>query len=331
MGELAANYDHAVSEDKLSYDHRQKNAEASRDREAQDASQETESAMKRQAQTYQAELDRQAGAHRTDARVWKGQKERLQQDAADPSRVHPEVEERLRQDFAAHNLKLLESDIARNRTQSERLQDNFNVEVQKQRADHDSEAAQNQRTFNSERQLDRNTYLNHVQEIEKAHQQSQNDQQVAINHQLEGTRRSYFLVLEQQKREYDRLLQQAREDGATRYIAARQDADAQLRMAHQEQVAQTNAMSRDYEKKLQDQKVEHDVEVDEMKGQLVRDKSEAERRTHQLLDEQAHQFEQKIAQIEFQTKERERMISDNYQDQMDRMKRAHALQQQKKS
>ena len=50
-----------------------------------------------------------------------------------------------------------------------------------------------------------------------------------------------------------------------------------------------------------------------------------------MLDEQARSYEQRIAQLEFQHKERERYISQNYQDEMEKLKRSNAILVQKKS
>lgn len=68
-----------------------------------------------------------------------------------------------------------------------------------------------------------------------------------------------------------------------------------------------------------------------MKEELARNHSESERRNKQMLEEQSKGYEQKISQLEYQSKERERTISENYQDQIDKLKRSNALIIQRRS
>jgi hypothetical protein len=57
---------------------------------------------------------------------------------------------------------------------------------------------------------------------------------------------------------------------------------------------------------------------------------DTERREKQNYDDLARNYEQRIAQMEEQQKERERIITQNFEDQLDKVKRSNALLQQKK-
>jgi hypothetical protein len=78
-------------------------------------------------------------------------------------------------------------------------------------------------------------------------------------------------------------------------------------------------------------KLEHDSQVDELKGSTQVLLREAEKKARVDMEQQARSYEQRIAQMEFQRKERERYITQNYQDELDKVRRSNAALIQKKS
>jgi hypothetical protein len=88
---------------------------------------------------------------------------------------------------------------------------------------------------------------------------------------------------------------------------------------------------REYEKKLSEQKTEFDFKLEDLKAQTNVDLRAAERRSKQELELQAKGYEQRIAQIDAQNKERERYIAQGYQDELDRTRRSYELLNKKKS
>ena len=137
--------------------------------------------------------------------------------------------------------------------------------------------------------------------------------------------------MDQQRRHYEDVIQDLKNDANARIASMRQDYEFNSKMAQKAFSARQNELIREYEKKLADQKSESDVQIADLKSALAVSQREADRRTRQALEEQSKGYEQRIAQNEFQTKERERVISQNYQDELEKVKRSNALLIQKKS
>jgi hypothetical protein len=82
---------------------------------------------------------------------------------------------------------------------------------------------------------------------------------------------------------------------------------------------------------LSDQKAEFEGVIDELKTQSQLALRENDRKNRQSLDEQARTYEQRLAQAEYQYKERERYTVQNYQEQLEKAQRSNALLAKKKS
>jgi hypothetical protein len=102
-------------------------------------------------------------------------------------------------------------------------------------------------------------------------------------------------------------------------------------MAHRTFVQQQNEIIRQYDRKLTDQKLQYEAQLEQIKSETAKTTRDAERQTKQALEEQARSYVQRIAQLEMTHKEREKRVSENYEDSLEKMKRSNALLIQKKS
>lgn len=143
--------------------------------------------------------------------------------------------------------------------------------------------------------------------------------------------RHYSSQLEDQRRQYEEILEAFRNDAAAKSATQRQEAEFALRMERRTSAAQQNELTREYEKRLSDQK---DHLSEELKGQkLASEKAirDLETKHRQDQEQQARLGDQHTAQLEQQYQERERVSARNYQDQIEKLKRSNALLQSKKS
>jgi len=136
-------------------------------------------------------------------------------------------------------------------------------------------------------------------------------------------------VLDKQRQSFEQAIFDTRADAQQRITQTNQKAEFDSKMAQRAFAQRTNELIRDYEKKLGDQRTLSDDQIGDLKQQLNLATHDADRRNKQMLEEQSHGYEQRIQALEFQSKERERIISENYQDQIEKMKRSYALQQKK--
>lgn len=146
---------------------------------------------------------------------------------------------------------------------------------------------------------------------------------------FESQNKSYAVSLDGQKRQYEEMMAALKDASLTRIEALKQEADNRETLTRREHAYEMNVASRDFNKRLNDQKLAYEMAMKETKDaaeKLVRD---GDRQMKKLLDENSRGFENRRAQAELQQKERERTLSESYQDQIDKLKQTHALQLQK--
>jgi hypothetical protein len=107
-------------------------------------------------------------------------------------------------------------------------------------------------------------------------------------------------------------------------------AEFERRTMRREHQASTAELMRTYEKKLTEQKVSADEALRDMKGKLDSQARDSDRRLKQALADQARSYDHRIAETEAQTKDRERLLARNHEDELDKVRKANALLLSKK-
>ena len=148
--------------------------------------------------------------------------------------------------------------------------------------------------------------------------------------QRESLARLYGQSTNRQKAEYEVMMQNMRDDASVRIQSLQQEYDFNTKIAQRSFSAKQNELIRDTEKKLTDQKLEFDGKHEVMRLQMQQGQSEADRKLKTSLEEQAKSYDQRIAMMQAQQKERERSIAQNYEDEIEKVKRANAIIQAKK-
>lgn len=227
--------------------------------------------------------------------------------------------------------KTSQEQIARDARRTDHLYKNYTEQLQNMRQEHQNQLTQTNRTNAADRTAENQVFVDHSFEMQQANKMALESKDQDTERQGETIRRTYGNMIDRQRRDYENILQQNRDDSSTKFKAYRQDADFNSKMAQRSFTTQQNETIRSYEKKLGEQKNLYEDQIDTLKNQLTQVTHEGERRTQRALDDQQRGYEQKIAQMEYQNKERERILSQNYEDQIDKIKRANALLIQKKS
>ena len=142
--------------------------------------------------------------------------------------------------------------------------------------------------------------------------------------------KEYAAILDRQKRQYEEMMQIQRDEVTDKMMSTRQELEFQLKTAQRNSAVRQNELIRDFEKKLSVQKSDYETLLGETKAQADQSVQDVNRRSNLLMEEQARNYEQKIAQMEMQHKEKERYISQNYEDQMEKLKNSNALLMRKR-
>jgi hypothetical protein len=241
------------------------------------------------------------------------------------------LEQRIYNNLTEKYEKTSREQVARDTRRTDHLANNYRERLQKLNQDHQNQLTETQRQFAAERSADNRAFVDQSFEMEQASKLALDTKDQESSRQNEEIRRTYGNMIDRQRRDYENILQQSRDDASTRLKSLRQDSDFSSKMAQRNFTLQQNEMIRAYEKKMAEQKNHYEDQIDTLKNQITVATHEGERRMQRALDDQQRGYEQKIAQMEYQNKERERILTQNYEDQIDKIKRANALLIQKKS
>jgi hypothetical protein len=137
--------------------------------------------------------------------------------------------------------------------------------------------------------------------------------------------RHYKQELENQRRNFEDRMESMTKEAQIKTDELRQEADFQLKLERRASAARQNELIRDYEGRLSDQRQEFAEELRAAK--VATDKSilNLDQKHRQEMDQVTSQHERRLAGLEQQTQERERLSAKNHQEQLEKLKRAHAL------
>ena len=300
------------------------------ERRSQNLIEDSKQALTHQAETFhqEAQIQKQSDAGKM-ARL----EDQLHQQmtSSDGTWISAAAEEGMRKNFTAEYEKKHEAEVLRDKGKTDSLQREYQDRLESTLRDENSKVANTELQRRADEHMLRQGYMNHFDDMQKSQELALRDKEYQSNRQLETSQHNYANTLERQRHDYDSLLAQSRTDSSVKITDVRQQAEFDSKMAQRNFAIQQNELIRNYDRKLDEQKTYYEDTIQNLKDQLTQNNREAERRTHQLLDDQQKGYEQKIAQNEFQSKERERTIGNNYQDQIEKLKRSNALLIQRKT
>ena len=301
-----------------------------RDADLKESDKQREVALETQAKAYQDTIQRERAAERQQmARLEKQLSEK--QNSKDISNISPAVETAVRKSIVGEYDKQFQAERERHARSEQSIQGDYANRLKDTVVQGETERANMARTHAGERSFDRAQFLEHISDTEFMKNEALRSREVQHQRQTETVDRNHSSLVERQRREYEEMLQIQRDDASARILAVRQELEFNSKMAQRAFTARQNEIIRDYDKKLADQKQEYEARLDDLRvqdQQLIR---EGERKNKLTLDEQQRIYEQRIAQLESQHKERERYITQNYQEDLEKVKRSNALLIQKKS
>lgn len=301
----------------------------SREKALNEASMERARLLEVQAKNYQDTMERQ---HRSsDEQIKKLQAEINYRNTSDDTTViSPAAEAAVRKSMIGEYEKVLGAERDRNDRNVDSMQREYTRRVNDTVEEKRSSETQIRKQNNVDREIERNRLLAHIQDTEFMKDQGLRHKEYENTKMVDNINRNYANILENQRREFNDVITSAKTEAAFQMNSMRQQHDFETKMAHRTFTAKQNELIREYDKKLADQKAEYETQLGDMKSQTQLALRDAERKTKQALEEQQKSYEQRLAQTEYQHKERERYMTENFQDQLEKVKRSNALIAQKK-
>jgi hypothetical protein len=295
-----------------------------------EASEERYKALENQAMAYENSIANQRES--ADAQI-RGLEDGIRERATsqDASLISPAAEHAVRKSVASEYDKTLNAEQERHQRDADSILRSYSHRLQETILDRDARDTQLMQDNALEQNRQRSQFVENLRDTEFLKDQALRSKDWESNKQEENVNRNYSGLLERQRREYEGILNASRSDAQAKLSAYRQESEFDAKMNQRAFSARQNEIIRDYEKKLADQKLGYELQIDEIKTHADEGVREGERKSRIALDEQGRSYEQRIAQLEQQHKERERYISDQYNDQLEKLRRSNALLVSKKS
>ena len=178
---------------------------------------------------------------------------------------------------------------------------------------------------------DRSEYMNSMNDLRYTSNDEIRSKDWTNEREKDGMLRDYTLALQRQKREYDYILENTHADSAARLAEVRQDSSNEISNLHRELQSRQNEIIREYDTKLLTQREDYEAQIDQLKETSSLEIRNLQRKSKQELEAQSKVNQQRLDQLQAQSKERERNLSQNFQDLLDKTRRNYELSNKKKS
>jgi hypothetical protein len=308
----------------------QENSQKSHDMQLTNQSEKYQETLTGQAKAFQETEKQHSEASNMDiSRLQKALQ--TKQTSANPADMSPAAEATLRKELNEEYGKVQAADHESNQQRTDTLQRNYQDKFMDSEDQRKAFETKTQRQIASENHQSQNEFLNHITDTESAKELTLRNQQQQHDRETELLNHNYSRLLDHKGREQDEMLNVTRDDASNRINSIRQEAEFNSKMAQRSFSIRQNELIRDYEKKLADQKIDTDGRLEDAKNLGQANVRDTERKLKAQLDEALKANEQRLAQQDAQFKERERYLSQNYEDQLEKVKRSNALLIQKKS
>jgi hypothetical protein len=249
----------------------------------------------------------------------------------DISSVSPAAEENIRKKISKGYEKTLRTARDQQNQIQEEMYGRHREEINEAREGYQSALTRANHEFESLQSRQSKEFFGSMVENEMDTNSKLQEKEAQSDRQAESLHRHYSRLLDRQKRGYEDAFDANRIIAQNKVNDVRQESELALRVAHKDYVSKANLIVKDYEKKLADQKETYENKLDDIRTKNSMELHNSEIKQKLELETQAKGYDQKLAQIQVQAKERERVISQNFQDELDRTKRAYELVLQKKS
>ncbi len=329
LGNASKEYDRSLEHVKLQATREKEMSQSMLERERAVATERQNSALERQGATYQKTMANQRLAQQTQIENLERVLNR-KNSTDDPGEISSAAEQSVRNAVTRQYDRVFQAEADRNARARAHLKDNYQAKLDDSRSDNQSLAAKLTRQNMSEQTAMRDTFVQHVTDVEENKRQMLMLANESNAKMADESLRNHERTTNEMQRHYEELIATRDMENSTRMQEVRTQAEFEKRGMRRDFQAQTADMVRAYEKKLSDQKVESDEQLRDLKAKLDSQGREQDRRLKQALADQARSYEHRLAESEAQSRDRERMYARNHEEELDKVKKANALLLSKK-
>lgn len=329
LNSATTEYERAVNHVKAQALYEKEQAAKLLERERNRAEENKNRALDRQAATYQTTIQNQRTAQNEQIRNL----ERVlnnKNTTADAGEISAAAEQSVRRAVTDQYEKKFQTEADRNQRTQNFIRKNYQARLQDARMDNQSQAAALNRQNYTEQNILKNTFVQHISDVEENKRQMLNLANESNARMTDEMTRNHERVMNETRRHYEDLGADRDLLLATRLREMREEAEFERRAARRAHQSILMETTRNYEKKLSDQKSSYEDALRDMKTKLDRQQKESDRRLRQAIADQKRAADHRLAETEAQAKERERILTQNHEEELDKVKKANALLLSKK-
>lgn len=291
-------------------------------RNATEASEDRDKALTYQARAYNDTSNRERKNKDDQINMLQTELQR-KNTSSDPNDISPSAEAAVRNAVTREYEKTYAVDRERTQQALDSTVESYQNRMQDAISDQETMEADRTRRMTADHHRERADLLFQVQDSETRGQMATRDIESQSEREKEKLIKSYSSQMERQRKTYEGLLEKTKNDGQNNTLNARREADLQFRLIQRQTAADRAELVRGYERQLADQKVDFDAKIADVKSASELATRELERNHRTELEQQAKNYEFRIAQLDQQQKERERHLASTYENQLERNQRAN--------
>ncbi|MCC7440737.1 MAG: hypothetical protein IT285_03830 [Bdellovibrionales bacterium] len=321
--DLQRNFERAKEQVELRSEKDLASAQISAARRLDRANEARDASLSAQATTYKELMARQGEEARSRESVLKKQVNELKT-SEDSSLVSPSAANAIHRQVAGGYQKSLEAETARNRRAVEQMRDTYQDRHESLLTSSRVEKTKMANEHASSVSAERAVFMDHIYDTETSKEDAIKSSRLDHDSELDKMKRAQARILAEQRRRYEDILEAANQGSSTRIAAVRQEAEFNAKVSQRQYNQRMTEVIRQFGKQLESQKDEFQLEIAGVKDEANRALLEAQRQHRTDMEAQSRDYEQRLAQAEMTSQEKQRSLAQNYEEQLDSMKAANA-------
>ena len=305
-------------------------AQETLDKQLHYAEEQKDAALNKQAEAYRETMTRQSVEDNTKIAALQNENH-VRATSSDIQLISPAAEASVRNATIREYEKDFDAERAKNKANVDSIQQTYAQRVTDTVQQKESEATLQNQQHTQEKHLADNRFLADMQDVQFSKDSSIRNNEIQHDRETLALNRNSASAQEKQRREYEEIISAMKNDNIAKIQEMRQESEFQTKMQARDFNARHNDIIHDYDKKIYDQKLQYEAQIEDIKAQAQQVVRDTERRSKQDIELQGKGYEQRIAQLEQAHKERERYITQSYQEDLDRSSRANNALIKKKS
>jgi hypothetical protein len=187
------------------------------------------------------------------------------------------------------------------------------------------------RTHQKQNDVEKRQFLTGYTELKLSKEQAERQTQEQHNDRIERVQSKHSQEMGLQERKMADAMQVQRETLLGSKLDLQTELEAKNRGKERELGTQLNQIRRDYDRKVLDEQDSKEKQVSELKYSFDKKLQDLDRTSKKALDDRVKSYEHQIKQQELAFKDRERFLTEHYEEELDSMRRTNARLIQKKS